>query len=140
MDKFKEIRPVVIGIARNGNRILVSEGRDKVKNQTFYRCLGGGKKKKKKSQDALRREYKEELGVEIEIIDYLGLAENIFTYQGKNAHEMILFYNVKIKESDLKEKYHIVDGDFEMNAYWIDIDEFKNSKKILYPEQIFKYL
>ena len=25
MDKFKEIRPVVIGIARNGNRILVSE-------------------------------------------------------------------------------------------------------------------
>ena len=140
MDKFKEIRPVVIGIARNGNRILVSEGRDKVKNQTFYRCLGGGIEFLEKSQDALRREYKEELGVEIEIIDYLGLAENIFTYQGKNAHEMILFYNVKIKKSDLKEKYHIVDGDFEMNAYWIDIDEFKNNKKILYPEQIFKYL
>ena len=140
MDKFKEIRPVVIGIARNGNRILVSEGRDKVKNQTFYRCLGGGIEFLEKSQDALRREYKEELGVEIEIIDYLGLAENIFTYQGKNAHEMILFYNVKIKKSDLKEKYHIVDGDFEMNAYWIDIDEFKNNKKILYPEKIFKYL
>ncbi len=140
MDKFKEIRPVVIGIVRNGNKILVSEGHDNVKNQTFYRCIGGGIEFLEKSQDALKREYKEELGVEIEIIEYLGLAENIFTYQGKNAHEMILFYNVKIKESDLKEKYHIVDGDFEMNAYWIDIDEFKNSKKILYPEQIFKYL
>lgn len=140
MDKFKEIRPVVIGIVRNGNKILVSEGHDNVKNQTFYRCIGGGIEFLEKSQDALKREYKEELGVEIEIIEYLGLAENIFTYQGKNAHEMILFYNVKIKESDLKEKYHIVDGDFEMNAYWIDIDEFKNKKKILYPEQIFKYL
>ena len=140
MDKFKEIRPVVIGIVRNGNKILVSEGHDNVKNQTFYRCIGGEIEFLEKSQDALKREYKEELGVEIEIIEYLGLAENIFTYQGKNAHEMILFYNVKIKESDLKEKYHIVDGDFEMNAYWIDIDEFKNSKKILYPEQIFKYL
>ena len=140
MDKFKEIRHVVIGIVRNGNKILVSEGHDNVKNQTFYRCIGGGIEFLEKSQDALKREYKEELGVEIEIIEYLGLAENIFTYQGKNAHEMILFYNVKIKESDLKEKYHIVDGDFEMNAYWIDIDEFKNKKKILYPEQIFKYL
>lgn len=68
------------------------------------------------------------------------MAENIFTYQGKNAHEIILFYNVKIKDGDFKEKYHIVDGDFEMNAYWIDIDEFKSNKKILYPEQIFKYL
>ena len=31
------------------------------------------------------------------------------------------------------------DGE-ETEAYWIDIDEFKNNNKILYPEQIFKYL
>lgn len=71
MDKFKEIRPVVIGIARNGSKILVSEGRDKVKNQTFYRCLGGGIEFLERSEDALKREYKEELGVDIEIEKYL---------------------------------------------------------------------
>ena len=38
MDKFKEIRPVVLGIAIKNGKILVSEGYDKVKKQTFYRC------------------------------------------------------------------------------------------------------
>ena len=41
MDKFKEIRPVVLGIVKKDNKILVSEGFDKVKKQTFYRCLLG---------------------------------------------------------------------------------------------------
>ena len=69
-----------------------------------------------------------------------GIAENIFIYQGKNAHEIILFYKIKIKKDDLREKYHIIDDNCETDAYWIDIDEFKKNKKILYPEQIFKYL
>lgn len=29
MDKFKEIRPIVLGIVKKGNKILVSEGYDK---------------------------------------------------------------------------------------------------------------
>ena len=69
-----------------------------------------------------------------------GIAENIFIYEGKNAHEIILFYDIQIKEKDLKEKYHIIDDNHESDAYWIDIDEFKNKKKILYPEQIYKYI
>ena len=74
MDKFKEIRPVVIGIARNDNKILVSEGYDKVKNQIFYRCLGGGIEFLEKSQDALKREFKEELGIDIEVGNYLRIS------------------------------------------------------------------
>ena len=71
MDKFKEIRPIVLGIARKNNKILVSEGYDKVKNQTFYRCLGGGIEFLETSQEALKREYKEELGISIDIENYL---------------------------------------------------------------------
>lgn len=140
MDKFKEIRPIVLGIAKENNKILVSEGYDKITNKTFYRCLGGGIEFLETSQEALKREYKEELGIEIEVNDFCGIAENIFTYEGKNAHEIILFYNIKIKENDLKEKYHIIDENCETDAVWIDVDEFKNNNKILYPEQIFKYL
>ena len=36
MNKFKEIRPIVLGLAIKDNKLLVSEGFDKVKNQTFY--------------------------------------------------------------------------------------------------------
>lgn len=140
MDKFKEIRPVVLGIAKKNNKILVSKGYDKVKEQTFYRCLGGGIEFLETSQEALKREYNEEIGIDIIVEDFCGISENIFTYQGKKAHELIFFYNIKIKEEDIKEKYHIIDDNCEVDAYWIDVDEFKNNKKTLYPEQIYKYI
>lgn len=71
MDKFKEIRPIVLGIAQKDNKILVSEGYDKIKKEIFYRCIGGGIEFLEKSKDALKREFKEELGIDIIVEDYL---------------------------------------------------------------------
>lgn len=140
MDKFKEIRPVVLGIAKRGNKILVSKGYDKIKDNYFYRCLGGGIEFLETSEQALKREYKEELGIDISVGNFLGLAENIFTYEGKKAHELILFYDIQIEDKDIKDNYHIIDDNCEVDAYWIDIEEFKNKNKILYPEKIFDYI
>ena len=139
MDKFKEIRPVALGLAIKNNKVLVSEGYDKVKNQTFYRCLGGGIEFLEKSDDALKREFKEEINADITIKDFLGLQENIFTYNGKNGHELIFIYSVEIKDSDYKEEYNIID---EVNsiAKWIDIEYIKSGKEILYPTEVIKYL
>lgn len=140
MDKFKEIRPIVLGIVKRENKILVSEGYDKIKNETFYRSIGGGIEFLENSKDALKRELKEELSIDIKVGKFLGISENIFVYNGKNAHELILFYNVDIKDSDYKEKYHIIDDNCETDAMWINIDKFKNKELKLYPEQILKYL
>ena len=140
MDKFKVIRPVVLGIAKKDNKLLVSEGYDKIKKQFFYRCLGGGIEFGETSEDALKREFKEELGIDIEIEEYCGIAENIFTFQGKKAHEIVLLYNVKIKDEDYQEKYRMIDDDGEGEAIWVNVDDFKNNQKILYPDEIFKYL
>ena len=140
MDKFREIRPIVLGIVKKENKILVSEGYDEVKNKVFYRSIGGGIEFLEDSKEALKREFKEELNIDISVGDFLGIAENIFTYNGKNAHELILFYNVNIKNEDYKEKYHIIDDNCETDAMWIDINKFKNKELKLYPEQMFKYL
>lgn len=140
MDKFKEIRPIVLGIVKRDNKILVSKGYDKTKNETFYRSIGGGIEFLENSKDALKREFKEELNIDINVGEFLGISENIFTYNGKNAHELILFYNVGINDLDYKEKYHIVDDNCETDAMWIDIDNFVNGELKMYPEEIFKYL
>ena len=140
MDKFKEIRPIALGLAVKNNKLLVSEGFDKVKNETFYRCLGGGIEFLEKSSDALKREFKEEIGANIIIKDFLGVSENIFTYKGKNAHELILFYSIDISDDNYQEEYKVIDDHGETIAKWIDIQEFKNKRKILYPEDVFKYL
>ena len=51
--------------------------------------------------------------IDINVGEFLGISENIFTYNGKNAHELILFYNVDINDSDYKEKYHIIDDNYK---------------------------
>lgn len=140
MDKFKEIRPIVLGLVRNGNKLLVSKGYDKLKEQEFYWCLGGGIEFLEKSEDALKREFKEELNIDIKVGKFLGISENIFNYKGKNAHELVLFYDAYIDDKDYQEKYSVIDDDSETEAMWIDINRFKDKELTLYPEQIFKYL
>lgn len=139
MDKFKEIRPVALGLAIKNGKVLVSEGYDKLKNQTFYRCLGGGIEFLEKSDEALKREFKEEIDADISVKDFLGLTENIFTYEGKNGHEIIFTYAVDVKDSDYKEEYTIIDST-NHKAKWIDVNTFKSHKAILYPTEVIKYL
>lgn len=139
MDKFKEIRPIALGLAIKDGKILVSEGYDKVKDQTFYRCLGGGIEFLEKSDEALKREFKEEIGADITVKDFLGLSENIFTFEGKNGHELVVIYSVDVNDCDYKDEYHIID---EVNsiAKWIEINKFKSGEAILYPKEIINYL
>lgn len=139
MDKFKVIRPVVLGIVRKDNKILVSEGYDKVKEEYFYRSLGGGIEFQENSKDALKREFKEELDIDIIVGKFLGVSENIFVFDGKKAHEIVLLYEAEIKEEDYKEKYKIIDED-DSFAIWMDIDKFVNKELKLYPEEVLEYL
>ncbi len=140
MDKFKEIRPIVLGITIKNNKILVSEGFDTVKNQTFYRCLGGGIEFLETSEIALKREFLEEIGANITINNFLGISENIFTYNGKNGHEIIFFYSIDISNADYKDEYIIFDNNQTYHAKWVDIELFKNHKAIIYPNEVFKYI
>lgn len=139
MNKFKEIRPIVLGLAIKNGKILVSEGYDRVKKQTFYRCLGGGIEFLEKSDEALKREFKEELALDISVKDFLGLSENIFTYEGQDAHELVLIYSINIQDNDFKEQYEILDEPNHF-AKWIDINKFKSKETIIYPVEILKYL
>ena len=140
MNKYKEIRPIVLGLATKDDKLLVSEGYDNVKKQTFYRCLGGGIEFLEKSEDALKREFSEEISVNININNFLGVSENIFIHNRKNAHELVLYYDISIPDEYYKNEYTVIDDHGESKAKWIDIDEFKNRKKILYPEEVFKFL
>lgn len=58
----------------------------------------------------------------------------------KKAHELILFYSIEISGENYQEEYKVIDDHGETIAKWIDIDEFKNKNKILYPKEVFKYI
>ena len=140
MDKFKEIRPVALGIVIKDNKLLVSEGFDNIKKESFYRCLGGGIEFLETGASALKREFFEEIGLNIVVKDFLGISENIFSYEGKDAHELILFYSIDFTDSEFKDVYPIIDEAPGSVAKWIYIDDFKCKRKVLYPEEVFKYI
>ncbi len=133
------IRPLAICVFKHNNKILVCEGIDSVKNEIFYRPAGGMIEFGEKAEDALRREIKEETGEEINNIKYLGLLENIFTYEGKPGHEIILVYDAEFVNEDIYEKETVIiteSNDIWCNAYWKRLDEFGDGKLKLYPDKL----
>ncbi len=82
----------------------------------------------------------EETQIDIIVKNFIGISENIFTYNGKNAHELVLYYSIDIPDEYYKDEYIVHDDHGQCKATWIDINEFKNKQKILYPEDVFKYL
>lgn len=135
-DKSRVTRPLVICIFRNDDKILACLGKDTVKNTEFYRPLGGMIEFGEHSKDALRREIAEEISQDITNIKYLGILENIFTYNGKPHHEIVIVYDAGFEDESMYQldEIKVNEVDIWYNAYWLRIEDCRNGKYLLYPE------
>ena len=65
-----KIRVIALGILQRADgKILLDKGYDSKKDECFYRPLGGGIEFGEKGDEALIREFKEEVNKDIEIIE-----------------------------------------------------------------------
>jgi 8-oxo-dGTP pyrophosphatase MutT (NUDIX family) len=143
MNKPGEIRLLALGLIRDGERIFVSEGYDPVKQDTFYRALGGGVEFGETSHIALEREFQEEIQADLTNIRYLGCIENLFTFNGRQGHEIIQLYQCDFAEPKFYQLESLVFSESETHkhrALWIEISRFKSGELRLVPEVFFKYL
>lgn len=90
------IRALVIAVIWRGDELLVYEGRDSSKGETFYRPLGGGIDFGEAAVDALPREFREEIGTELEGVRYLETIENIYVFEGHPGHELVRVYEARL--------------------------------------------
>ena len=142
MHKQDEIRVLALGLIRNGDRVFISEGYDPASQQTFYRAMGGGVDFGETSRDALQREFQEEIQAELTNIRYLGCQENLFTFNGKQGHEILQVYQcdfVDPKFYQLEELF-FAEGERKKKALWVDINRFTSRELLLVPEQFLEYL
>ena len=139
-----KVRPIAICVFRHKDRILVAEGYDPVKKQTFYRPLGGGIEFGEKSDHTVRRELLEEINAEVGELWYLGALENIFVFNGAPGHEIVLVYDGLLKDSGLYDLELIKGEETEIGesfqAVWKSLDEFGAEKSILYPPGLLEML
>ncbi|MDJ0733293.1 MAG: NUDIX domain-containing protein [Nostocaceae cyanobacterium] len=142
MHKPGEIRLITLGLIRDGERTFLSQGYDPVKQETFYRAMGGGVEFGETSFVALQREFQEEIQAELTNISYLDCLENIYTYNGEPGHEIIQLYECDFVDAKFYQLESLIfnEGKRQKTALWVEISRLKSGELRLVPEQFFDYL
>lgn len=123
-------------VIRNGDKVLFQ----KRKNDKYYALPGGKIEVLETVEAALKRELKEELGVEVEVKDVVSVVENFFEFNNEKVHQYIFSYEVKL----LDDKYNNLD-EFEgietlkeVIFKWFNINELDEEE--IKPDYLVKQL
>lgn len=119
------------------DHLLCAEGFDTVKQQTFFRPLGGGVEFGERAEEAAVRELHEELGMAVEVRETLGIAENLFTYQGRHGHEVVFEYvcvPAPGHEPANLDPLVAVEGEVRFVARWLPLAEVLAGTHRVYPD------
>ncbi len=119
----------------NQSRLLASKGYDKVKNEVFYRLLGGSLNSGEDPEVGIRREIREELNSELDELESLAIVDNPFVYEGQSRRQTIYLFRGKLADKNIENKdtVHIVEEKYKFDAYWIPVKDVLEKKIILYP-------
>ena len=134
------IRVLAICVFRHEGRILVARGHDATKNEYFLRPIGGEVEFGEHAEEALRREVREELGLEIGAPTRLGVLENVFTYEGDPGHEIVLVFDAAFEDAETyrRDELPLNEPVWDGAARWIRMDSLPGDP--LYPDGLERLL
>ena len=109
------IRAKALCVVSDGEEILVSRnvGPD---GEAYFRPLGGKIGFGEESEDAVKREFREELGADLVDVEHLGTLENHFAWGDQRGHEFVVVFDGAFADDALYERD-------ELDAYEAEIDE-----------------
>lgn len=103
-------------------------------NDNHWSLPGGRVAISEESKTSLKREFLEELNVNIKIDRLVWIVENFFNYEEKDFHEIGFYYSVNSDEKSFvldKKRFHWLEGE-RLIFQWTPINELKNVE--LFPE------
>ena len=123
-DGNKRFNCRVNGICIKDNKIFLS----KLKNDDYWTFVGGKVEFGESTDFAILREYKEEVGVDLQVDKLLALIENFFELRGDSWHQYIFFYQLRDDNNALEffEGEREVEDNKNAIYRWFDLDEITN--------------
>lgn len=130
------IRVKAIGLHWRGPRLLACEVRDDAGAIKGVRPLGGTVEFGETWQQALIREFGEELGIAVTVSGAPLVIENIYEHEGATGHEILFVAEVLFPDGAFAGRDVIAfaeDNGTECLARWFDIDALGTDTVDLYP-------
>lgn len=130
------IRGKVIGVAKHKNRLLVCEVLDDEGVLKGWCPLGGGIEFGETAETALKREFREELGCDVQIVGDPMTLENIFKHHGIQGHEIVFAFPISFNDSQIyaRNRFQIFEASGSAHwVEWIEIERFKTGEFSLFP-------
>lgn len=105
-------------LEKDGKNLLIYDPRFE-----FWRVPGGRAEFGESPEEALQREMEEELGVKIEVGDFLGFGQDIVTMKGRDikASRLILYFKAKPESGKVKTR---VPGEIS-DSKWLSLEKIK---------------
>jgi ADP-ribose pyrophosphatase YjhB (NUDIX family) len=141
--KEQSIRVTARCLFRHKGQILTISAQDPDKPEPHYGVPGGGVEFGETSEQALRREMREELGAEIADLDLLFVSEEIFAVQGQAYHAVVFVYEGRFLDPGFYARPVIlyVEGpEPRAEAIWMPASIFLSGEKRLLPERLVEML
>jgi 8-oxo-dGTP pyrophosphatase MutT (NUDIX family) len=109
-----------------------------------WRAPGGGIELGETSEQAVRREILEEVGVELDILKFRGAVEGFIRWRGEDEHEIVFLFEGRPKEWGRLAESDRIEGIEEngktLDLHWVDPRTILGSGDLMYPEGIWPTL
>jgi ADP-ribose pyrophosphatase YjhB (NUDIX family) len=136
------MRATAFCLLENNGRLLLQEFWHEHDHYHFFRPPGGGIEQGELALDAIRREMREELDVEIQEPELLTVLENIFEYGGETKHEIVFLFRATLNDERITgvPEVRILDNTIAFRAVWQPLEVIMQEGLLLYPVELRKRL